>query len=33
MEQPYGSIHSAECILCLECVSKCGHDAVNVEFG
>lgn len=33
MEKPYGPIHSPNCILCLDCVAKCSHDAVKTDFG
>lgn len=33
MAKPFGPIHDSECILCLDCVAKCGHDSVKVEYG
>ncbi len=33
MAKPFGPIHDIECILCLDCVAKCGHDSVKVEYG
>ncbi len=33
MAKPFGPIHDAECLLCLDCVAKCGHDSVKVEYG
>ena len=33
MERPYGRIYSTDCIMCLDCVAKCTHDAVKVEYG
>jgi ferredoxin-type protein NapH len=33
MTKPFGPIHDPECILCLDCVAKCSHDAVKVEYG
>ena len=32
MAKPFGPIYDPECILCLDCVAKCGHDAVKVEY-
>ncbi len=33
MAQPFGPIYNTDCILCLDCVAKCGHDSVKVEYG
>lgn len=33
MAKPFGPIHDPECILCLDCVAKCSHDSVKVEYG
>lgn len=33
MDQPYGKLYNADCILCLDCVAKCGHDALKVDYG
>ncbi|MFX1509005.1 MAG: 4Fe-4S binding protein [Promethearchaeota archaeon] len=33
MTKPFGPIHDPECILCLDCVAKCSHDSVKVEYG
>jgi polyferredoxin len=33
MAKPFGPIHDPECVLCLDCVAKCGHDSVKVEYG
>ena len=33
MAKPFGPIHDPECLLCLDCVAKCGHDSVKVEYG
>ncbi|MFX1566086.1 MAG: 4Fe-4S binding protein [Promethearchaeota archaeon] len=32
MAKPFGPIHDSECILCLDCVAKCGHDSVKAEY-
>ncbi|MFW9934309.1 MAG: 4Fe-4S binding protein [Candidatus Thorarchaeota archaeon] len=33
MAKPFGPIHDPECILCLDCVAKCSHDAVKADYG
>ncbi len=33
MAKPFGPIYDSECILCLDCVAKCGYDSVKVEYG
>ncbi len=32
MEGPWGRLYSRRCILCLDCIAKCKHDAIKVEF-
>lgn len=32
IERPFGKIYSPDCILCLDCTAKCGHDAIKVEY-
>ncbi|MFW9830921.1 MAG: 4Fe-4S binding protein [Candidatus Thorarchaeota archaeon] len=32
MDKPFGKIYSRDCIMCLDCVAKCGHDAVKVDY-
>ncbi|MFX1564328.1 MAG: 4Fe-4S binding protein [Promethearchaeota archaeon] len=32
MEAPWGRLYSRRCILCLDCLAKCEHEAIKVDF-